>query len=86
MSILKIKSKDIEVELNLDDKTASNLQTTQPTCSVSPEMVALLTALALNEVGNATDHDEESGRITIKASASEWSAKSFGLNKGISLR
>jgi hypothetical protein len=81
MSILKIKSKDFELELTSDgevlEQTASQAQTPDATLDMA------LIAMALNEYGTAELHDYESGVITLKPQKSEWSSKILGLNKGI---
>ncbi len=86
MGILKIKSKDFELELVTDDNGVCSVKNLEggfsPTADVSVD-VALI-ALALESYNNSKElHDEESGRITILPHRSEWSSKSFGLNKGI---
>ena len=86
MGILKIKSKDFELELVADDNgvcSVKNLGNGFPPASNAPVNVALI-ALALESYNAGKGlHDEESGRITILPHRSEWSSKSFGLNKGI---
>lgn len=81
MSILKIKSKDFELELTGNDEVLEKSESRIQPSNATLEMA--LIAMALNEYGCAELHDDESGVITIKPQKSEWSSKILGLNKGI---
>ena len=86
MSILKIKSRDFELELTTDENGVCEVKTSdgvQPQIGNLSVDVALI-ALALDSYKDASSmHDEESGRITIRQYRSEWNSKAFGLNRGV---
>ena len=81
MSILKIKSQNLDLELVLDGN-GSTIQTsgmeTFSTGSPETRLHAALIALALsNCVSCNGEHDTESGIITIQYKATEWTSKAF---------
>jgi len=80
MSVLKIKSNNLDLELQLDGNGIVNTlqEGTVPTDEEEKLHIALI-ALSLNQIlsqGNA--HDWETEMITIKHHPTEWNAKSFG--------
>lgn len=81
MSVLKIKSKDFELELTGDDH--AKLEQDMGTQGADNALCMALIAMALNDFGTAELHDRESGVITLKPARSEWGSKILGLNKGI---
>ena len=81
MSIIKIKSKDFELELTVNSETLREAELQLQSSDITLE-VALI-AMALNEYGSFEFHDYESGIITIKRRVSEWSSKILGLNERI---
>lgn len=82
MSILRIKSQNLDLELVLDGSDASSLKWEGATgaAAQSPEaqLHAALIALALSNCVSNSDHDEESGIITIIHKPTEWNSKAFG--------
>lgn len=81
MSVLKIKSKDFELELTGDGD--AKLEQNDGTRDTDNALYMALIAMALNDCGTAELHDRESGVITLNPAHSEWSSKILGLNKGI---
>lgn len=81
MSVLKIKSKDFELELTGDGD--AKLEQNAGTRNTDNALCMALIAMALNDCGTAELHDRESGVITLKPAHSEWGSKILGLNKGI---
>lgn len=81
MSVLKIKSKDLDLELVLDGdaQVATSGQNASP--KAEDAAIAAVIALALSqELGAGAEHDEESGVITIQNHPTQWNAKMFGFN------
>lgn len=81
MSVLKIKSKDFELELTGDSD--AQLKQNCGTHDADNALCIALIAMALNDCGTPELHDRESGVITLKHTHSEWGSKILGLNKGI---
>lgn len=81
MNILKIKSKDFQMELSMDENGVADLNSNGVT-SVEYNIEMALIALALNQYGESSIHDEETDVITIVNNPTEWNSKSFGLNNG----
>ncbi|MDD4761332.1 MAG: hypothetical protein PHU66_11060 [Bacteroidaceae bacterium] len=86
MNVLKIKSKDFQMELSMDENGVTELKSNGVAAADNDIEMALI-ALALNQYGESFIHDEETDVITIVNSSTEWSSKSFGLNnsRGINL-
>lgn len=86
MNVLKIKSKDFQMELSMDENGVTELKSNGVAAADNDIEMALI-ALALNQYGESSIHDEETDVITIVNSPTEWSSKSFGLNnsRGINL-
>lgn len=81
MSVLKIKSNNLDLELTLDGKDAAceiSKKSTNSIGSSEAEIHAALVALALSNLWEGKVHDEESGVITIEKHSSEWTSKTFG--------
>ena len=80
MSVLKIKSDNLDLELQLDGKGSINSihGNDQPSSDEQQLHVALI-ALSLNQMlSQGGNHDLETEMITIKPHASEWNSKVFG--------
>jgi hypothetical protein len=88
MSVLKIKSKDFEMELSMDGNGVTELQSNGGAATTTDTRLEMaLIALALNEYGESFIHDEETDVITIVNTQTEWKSKSFGLNnRGINIK
>lgn len=87
MSVLKIKSKDFEMELSMDGNGVTELQSNGAATTTDSRLEMALIALALNEYGESFIHDEETDVITIVNTPTEWKSKSFGLNnRGINIK
>jgi len=80
MSILKIKSNNLDLELQLDGNGSINtLQEGASGVNEEEKLHVALIALSLNQMlsqGNA--HDWETEMITIEPHATEWNSKTFG--------
>lgn len=82
MSILKIKSGDFEMEISMDGNSVKEVKSDGKTLADSNADIMMgVIALALNQYGESSLHDNESGVITIARNHTEWNSKSFGLNK-----
>jgi len=86
MNVLKIKSKDFQMELSMDENGVTELKS-NGVAAVDNNIEMALIALALNQYGESSIHDEETDVITIVNKPTEWNSKSFGLNnsRGINL-
>lgn len=81
MSVLKIKSRDINVELVLDGENTVN--TAEEACAApankEEQLHVALIALSMNRMlAGAASHDWESDCITIQPRNTEWNSKVFG--------
>ena len=80
MSVLKIKSNNLDLELQLDGNGMVNaIQEGAVLTNDEEKLHVALIALSLNQMlsqGNA--HDWETEMITIKHYPTDWNAKSFG--------
>jgi len=79
MNVLKIKSKDFQMELSMDENGVTEL-TSNDVAVADNDIEMALIALALNQYGESSIHDEETDVITIVNSPTEWNSKSFGLS------
>ncbi|MFA6729124.1 MAG: hypothetical protein WCS17_13050 [Prevotella sp.] len=79
MNVHKIKSKDFEMELSMDENGVTELTSNEEAVADNDIEMALI-ALALNQYGESSIHDEETDVITIVNSPTEWNSKSFGLS------
>lgn len=79
MNVLKIKSKDFQMELSMDENGVTEL-TSNDLAVADNDIEMALIALALNQYGESSIHDEETDVITIVNSPTEWNSKSFGLS------
>ena len=84
MSILKIKSKEFDMELSFDGNGVCEVKDDKQLADQN--LIAGLITLALNQMGGVSVHDEESGVITINNHLSEWAFKSFEQNEGKNLK
>lgn len=81
MSILKIKSKDINVELVLDEENsvATTEETTVAPINEEEQLHVALIALSMNQMlAGAASHDWEADCITIQPHNTDWNSKVFG--------
>lgn len=80
MSVLKIKSKNLDLELTLDGdepQVTGGASQTAGSAQDQTSLHAALIALALSDTIGGEVHDTESGIITIQPHVSEWSSKSY---------
>ena len=83
MSVLRIKSNNLDVELVIDSNNESPViqqgATAAPQPNSEESLHVALIALALeNMFEQDSTHDRESGIITIQQRPTEWNAKVFG--------
>ena len=80
MSVLKIKSNNVNLELQLDGNACVSANGCQLTVGTRQTgVIPALIALALSsEFAASSEHDGETGIITIQSHPTEWNSKSFG--------
>ena len=77
MSILKIKSDSIDVELVLDGASV-DMPATVPSANDEEQLHVALIALAINQMlSESASHDWDPDCITIQPRTTEWTSKTF---------
>ena len=80
MSVLKIKSNNLDLELQLDGGNCIDTVQSNGESSKGEEQLHIaLIDLSLNQMlSQGGNHDWETEMITIKPHATEWNSKTFG--------
>lgn len=80
MSVLKIKSNNLDLELQLDGEgVITSAEGAAAPASQEEALHVALIALSVNQMlSQGNTHDWETDMITIQPHATEWNSKSFG--------